>query len=73
MREEKKKKDKTQYTFTNREKRIIRRIKHNTHVQREGREKEGGENTIHAYKRRQELKKMDQTQYTRIKRRKRNR
>ena len=46
--------DQTQYTRTNREKRIIRRIKHNTHVHREGREKEEGENTIHAYKKRQE-------------------
>ena len=49
-----KEKDKTQYTHTDREKRIIRRIKHNTHVHREGREKEEGENTIHAYKKRQE-------------------
>ena len=50
IKQEKKKKDKTQYPLTNREKRIIRRIKHNTHVQREGREKEEGGNTIHAYK-----------------------
>ena len=37
-REEKKKKDKTQYTFTNRETRVIRRIKHNTHLRIERRE-----------------------------------
>ena len=42
LREEKKKKDITQYTLTNREKRIIRRIKHNTHIQRERREIDEG-------------------------------
>ena len=35
-------KDKTQYTGTKREERKRRRIKHNTHVQREGREKDEG-------------------------------
>ena len=34
--------DQTQYTLTNREKRIIRRIKHNAHVQIERGEKEEG-------------------------------
>ena len=53
-REEKKKKDKTQFTCTNREKRKRRRIKHNTHIPIEEGEKEGGENTIHAYKKRRE-------------------
>ena len=36
------KKDKTQSTHTNREKRKRRRIKHNTHMQIERREKEEG-------------------------------
>ena len=40
--EEGNKKDKTQYTLTNREKRKRRRIKHNTHLQIERREKEEG-------------------------------
>ena len=39
---------------TNREKRKRRRIKHNTHIPIERREKEGGENTIHTYKKRRE-------------------
>ena len=43
-------KDKTQYTGTMREKRKRRRIKHNTHMQIERREKEEGLNTIHTYK-----------------------
>ena len=56
-------KDKTQYTHTNGEKRKRRRIKHNTHIQKETRVKEEGSNTIHTYKEKEEEKMKDKTQY----------
>ena len=68
-------KDKTQYPLTNREKRKRRRVKHNTHIQRETRVKEEGWNTIHTYKEKEEKKMKDKTQcaHTNWEKRKRRR
>ena len=49
------------------------RIRHNTRIRGERREKEIGYNTLHTYKKREEKKKKDKTQYTHTKREKRKR